>query len=211
MTQIEYKITQDFFLSLKKTFMKYMNDKRKESLFDLNRAIETVYGNNVVGKISKSSFLRALNDLCEEYELPALFEHVVNHLFTPIAWTTASVVEKYALRNCLTGKFVVIKSDLETKEKGRFVLSLHDDPFPLLTTDDRKEMDFILDDLQFTRELDGEELPGFLSHMFKKCVFSFIHDTDDVGRLGCTHTIFIDKDLTPGSLEVVKVKIIIDK
>lgn len=200
---------KDFLLAVKRDYQKYLKDGGNGNLFNLNRVIETAYGNHVMPSVSKSKFLIVFDRLCKEYKVEGLFDHVVEHLFTPIAWSTSSIEERYALKHSKTGKYVVVRMS-ESLQWGTlaFVLALSNDPFPLLTTKTKEEMDAIMEDVFLCTWMKEEcRVPAFLSDLLLEyCAKNFFREDFKLKEMA--KHIGVEDDISHNNLEIVKVKML---
>lgn len=202
---IKKKLTEDFFISLKKGYTSYERDKTNKNLFELNRKMEVLFGQNIMGKVSKSDFLQTLYVQCSEHKMIGLFDHVIEHLFTPIAWTTSQVIEGYALQNYINRKFVVVRLRNDSTTRPEIILELSKNPFPLLTFCDHNEVKDVLEDMIFTNDLGGIPLPSFIScRIHEKCSNELFPGIE-------IEHVHLAQDLKPSTLNIVSTRTIFSK
>ena len=144
-------------------------------------AIEVAYEQNISHSgMKKSDFLTELMQLDH-----TLYEATVNHLFTPINWSTQKMRTLWAIKNMATGRLVTLGSD--PKEENSFNL---------------KESG--TEDLDFAPMMTGKQEDAVT---FVKMLQQPLDDSP-VGIGETLISLEIEKGVNPVNLEVVRVKVI---
>jgi hypothetical protein len=144
-------------------------------------AIEDAYEDHISQSgITKSQFLTELM-----HENHTLYEATVNHLFTPINWSTQKMRTLWAIKNMATGRLVTLGSD--PKEENSFNLR-----------------ESGTDDLDFAPMMTGkqEDATTFVKMLQQPL------DDSPVGIGETLISLEIEQGVNPANLEVVRVKII---
>ena len=145
-------------------------------------AIEIAYEDHISQSgVAKSEFLTELM-----HEDASLYKATVNHLFTPINWSTQKMRTLWAIKNTATGRLVTLGSD--PKEENSFNLKESG-------TDD---------DLDFAPMMTGKEEDA---NTFVKMLQQPLDDSP-VGIGETLISLEIQTGVNPVNLEVVRVKII---
>ena len=148
----------------------------------LHQAIERAYEDNIAHSgMPKASFLTEL--MKDDF---FLYEITVNHLFTPINWSTQKMRTLWAIKNMATGRLVTLGSD--PKEENSFNLKESG-------TDD---------DLDFAPMMTGKQEDA---DTFVKMLQQPLDDSP-VGIGETLISLEVEEGVNPVNLEVVRVKII---
>lgn len=163
-------------------------------------AIETAYDkhifNNKAG-MTKSFFLRCLN--LKTPLLPEIFDAVVDHLFTPMAWSKITLQKYFGIKNVTSGKLVTLMRN-ESENKGA--------DFLLIECTDQPDLSPML-----VRDRDAAE--KFIAILNRPATSTATYDSsgtpppsansDPSGRM--VH-LDLDENINTGNLEVVEVEIL---
>lgn len=152
-----------------------------EDLDKMLPAIEDAYEDHISQSgVVKSEFLTEL--MREDH---VLYEATVNHLFTPINWSTQKLRTLWAIKNMATGRLVTLGSD--PKEENAFNLT-----------------ESGTDDLDFAPMMTGkqEDATTFVKMLQQPL------DDSPVGIGETLISLEIEEGVNPVNLEVVRVKII---
>jgi len=114
-----------------KSIWDFANYVCKQKKSDRPRAIEEAYGKFIVPDehLTKAEFLKAVMGL-----EPALFDEVVNHLFTPMNWSQIKARKFFAIKDSGSGNLITINMEDPNEKYTLETCTVDDDNRPMLMT-----------------------------------------------------------------------------
>ena len=164
----------------------------------INVAIERAYDkyifNNKAG-ITKSYFLGYLWAECSGNPRGCderIFDRVVDHLFTPMAWSELTIQKHYGIKNTTTGRLVTLMRN-ESEESGA--------DFLLVECIDQPDLSPML-----VRDRDAAE--KFITILNRPSTSTSYDSSSDPVDSGKVVHLDLDENINTGNLEVVEVELL---